>query len=272
MAQFQPNVINGTGGWSGFSQEPKKFTEAVNGVAMQYLDTGNPIYAQDAIKNLRRFADADAFRLTGKTNASSYAAGQVTQFLLPAWQVLLTYPNMNADDKVTIEPWLLRMVSRTQQERPDRNNRNTSKAMTRVFAGAIFNRKYWFESGVRDGYYDQIDQLRPDGSFPFETARGQWGVVYQSRNIAHLLTIAEAARNQGVDLYSYAPNGVSIHDAIRFMIAANDDNSLIDGYAYRRRSVFNSSACGQQFTHCVDLVVGHLTWPTADPSLRSSRL
>ena len=258
LASFQPSVINGTGGWSGFSRQPRAFAEAVNGVAMQYLDTSNPIYANDAIKNLRRFADADAFQLRGKNNASAYAAGQVIQFLLPAWQVLLTYPGLTEGDKAAIEPWLIRMVERNQRERPDRNNHNTSKAMTRVLAGAIFNRRGWFESGVRDGYFDQIDQLRPDGSFPFETARGQWGVVYQSRNIAHLVTIAETARNQGIDLYDYAPNGVSLHDAIRSLIAANDNHSLIDGYAQANQFVPDDYATFQ-FDAQRDPFAGHDT-------------
>ncbi len=231
LSQFQPLPINGAAGFAAYDKHGRQFAEALNGVAMRYLDTQQPRYAEDAITNLRRFADADAFQLRGEVNASAYAVAQVTQFLLPAWQVLMEYDGLTDEDRAAIEAWLLRLVDRAMREQPDTNNHQTSQGMTLALAGTIFNRPDWFRRSLDIGYRDQIDQLRPDGSWPLEAERGQRAVVYTSRNIAHMLIVAEIARNQGVDLYNYAPQRRSIHDAVRFMLAARSDNSLIDNYA-----------------------------------------
>lgn len=234
LASFQPRTVIGGQGWAGFDTHGFEFGQAVNAVAMLYLDTGEERYAADAIRNLRRFADADGLKLGGNIHSAAYANAQATQFLLPAWQVLLEYPGLAPDDKEAIEGWLARLVTRVMQEEPARNNHMTSQGMTLVLAGAILDRPDWFRRGIRIAQ-DQIQQIRPDGSFPLEAERGQWAVVYTSRNIAHLITIFETARAQGIDLYSYAPNGRTLDDAIRFMLAARRDNSLIDGYARANR-------------------------------------
>lgn len=73
-------------------------------------------------------------------------------------------------------------------------------------------------------------------------------MVYTSRNIAHMLIVAETARLQGIDLYSYSPAGLSIHDAVQFMLDARENNSIVDGYASANKylppefSTFRSNA------------------------------
>lgn len=237
LANFQPGPIGGGTGVENYDTRGIEFAEALNGTAMLYLDHGSTNRADEAIAALRRFADADAFRLQGHINSSAYALARITQFILPAWQILLTHDGLMQDDGEVIDAWLERLVTRVMREQPARNNHQTSQGMTLVLAGVILNRRDWFDRGIRIGYRDQIRQIRPDGSWPLEAARGRRALIYTSRNIAHLLVIAETARAQGIDLYSVSYNGRTLDDAIRFMLAARRDNSLVDGYAQANQFV-----------------------------------
>lgn len=178
LTQYTPNSVDGTGGWNNYDRSGREFAEALNGVAMLYLDTQQPRYADAAIENLLRFAEVDAFWLRGNTNASAYAVAQVRQFLLPAWQVLLEYDGLTAEDRSTIERWLVRLVERATREQPDTNNHQTSQGMTLILAGTLFDRPRWFRRGMKIGYRDQIDQLRADGSWPWNQNgdNGRWSI------------------------------------------------------------------------------------------------
>ena len=84
-----------------------------------------------------------------------------------------------------------------------------------------------FRAGVAR-FVDALDQMRPDGSLPLETARGARALHYQRHAISSLVAIAEMAAAQGYDLYRLeSENRGSLRRAIEF---------LLDGSRIRRWS------------------------------------
>jgi hypothetical protein len=69
----------------------------------------------------------------------------------------------------------------------------------RVFKGAIYN------------------DIESDGHMPKETARGYRGIHYQNFAIEPLMFLAEMARHQGVDLYSYQVGNVNLKLAVDYL-------------------------------------------------------
>jgi len=96
--------------------------------------------------------------------------------------------------------------------------------------GILSNNQSRYERGV-DGYLRALGQLRGDGSLPLETERGSRALWYQRHALATLTTMAEIAQTQGHDLYNRQVNGKTIHLAVRYLLRALDDPTLVHGYA-----------------------------------------
>ena len=74
--------------------------------------------------------------------------------------------------------------------------------------------------------------MRDDGSFPIETRRGARALFYTGRILTGLMSIAEIARAQGIDLYASGPSKEkTIHRAVAFMVAAMHDEEVVHPYA-----------------------------------------
>ncbi|HWL68594.1 MAG TPA: alginate lyase family protein, partial [Geminicoccus sp.] len=111
-----------------------------------------------------------------------------------------------------------------------RNNHHYLNASVDMAWGTLTGSQDAFDLGV-DAYMDALAELRPDGSLPLETRRGARALWYQRHAIASLVTIAEIAAVQGVDLYAREVDGLSLHDAIGFLVAAIRDPALVEPYA-----------------------------------------
>ncbi len=83
-----------------------------------------------------------------------------------------------------------------------------------------------------DIYKKQINQMRPDGSFPVETGRSGAGLLYQSIATGNLVMMAAIAKTGlGLDLFDYTVDGRSIHNAVDFTLRTLKDPSLNATYA-----------------------------------------
>ena len=111
-----------------------------------------------------------------------------------------------------------------------RNNHHYLRGSVDIAWGALTTDGARFASGIA-AYRDAISDLRADGSLPLETRRGARALWYQRHAIASLVVIAEIAANQGVDLYAYRWRGRDLHTAIRFLLDAVEDPSLVRPYA-----------------------------------------
>ncbi|MDC0131137.1 heparin lyase I family protein, partial [Planktomarina temperata] len=66
-----------------------------------------------------------------------------------------------------------------------------------------------------------IHDMRPDGSFPTDSARSGMGLHYSSIATGHLVMMSALIySNTQQDLFSYTVDGRSIHDAVNFIVKA----------------------------------------------------
>ena len=76
-----------------------------------------------------------------------------------------------------------------------------------------------------------LSNLRLDGSMPTETRRGARSLQYTNFQLAQLISTAEVAHNQGIDLYADATGEQSIPKAVEFLLSAYEDFDVVSEYA-----------------------------------------
>lgn len=217
------------------NNDARDFARALNSSAFYAMFQNDPARAQRDIAVLRQHADANAW-IVEKPSWTN-AAGVINAFpgLLPAWHILRQSNVATPEDKAAIEAWLQRLALQAD-EHPGENNTGSARGAADMMLGLMLGDDVRYRKGVQSGFIAQLAAMRPDGSFPFETDRGRGALQNSSRNIAFLLYAAEIASSQGENLYGAEVGGKTVDDAIRFLLAAADDNSLVDGYAATNRN------------------------------------
>ncbi len=192
------------------------------------------------VDNLVRWADGDALgKFKKKPAATMYY--NLDRTLLPvivAYSLVRDHPDVPAGARQRIEQWLDRLVWRRgpgRERDPDlsssqNNHRYLSDSVTMAW-GILRGDDEAFRSGI-ERYLAALEQMRPDGSLPLETARGARALSYQRHAISSLVAIAEMAAVQGYDLYGIeGGQGQSIHRAIEFLLDGIDDPAIVWPYA-----------------------------------------
>jgi poly(beta-D-mannuronate) lyase len=227
------NVYNGAQPGEGFA-----FTMMV--AAADAFGTGDAAAAEAVVSNLSRWAADDGLGKFKKEPAPSmyYNLDRTLLPVIVAYSLVRDHPGMAARDREQIEAWLDRLVWRRgpgRERGPDlassqNNHRYLSDSVTMAW-GILHGNDDWFRAGI-ESYLAALEQMRPDGSLPLETARGSRALSYQRHAIASLVAIAEMAAAQGYDLYGIeGPEGQSIHRAIAFLLDGIDQPSLVWRYA-----------------------------------------
>ena len=184
---------------------------------------------------LDRWARQKALRPSGPPDANrNYALDRVLLPTIVAVGLLDGDAGLDAAQRNRILGWLGELVE--SRPRPANavvtrhNNHHYLRGSVDAAWGALVGDQSHLASGLA-AYRDAIDDLRPDGSLPLETRRGDKALWYQRHAIASLVVIAEIAANQGIDLYGYRANDRDLHTAIRFLLDAIDDPQLVRPYA-----------------------------------------
>ena len=117
-------------------------------------------------------------------------------------------------------------------------NHTISHQLTRTLYGAIFDSPDDYAMGEKM-YKFAIDDLKPDGALWREAARGRWSWNYYSHTLGLLISMGEIYKHNGEDLYSYKSNrnGLTIHDAVAFLLSAIQDNEKMWKYAKQLKGV-----------------------------------
>ena len=117
-------------------------------------------------------------------------------------------------------------------------NHTYSHQLTRTLYGATFGSIDDYAMGEKM-YKFAIDDLNPDGALWREAVRGRWSWNYYAHALGLLLSIADIYKHNGVDLYSYKSdkNGLTIHDAVSFLLESIQDNEKIWLYAKELKGV-----------------------------------
>ena len=193
------------------------------------------------VRVMNRWAKGKALTKVDETTNELYAVNRTVLPVIVSWAALKNQAEMDREKSGRIERWLGDLMRMRRQMAPDpdktsaQNNHHYLNASVDMAWGALIGDQGGFDRGVA-AYTDALHQMLPDGSMPLETARGARALWYQRHAIASLVTIAEMAAVQGVDLYGREVDGRSLHTAIRFLIDAVRDPTLVLPYAAANRN------------------------------------
>ena len=188
------------------------------------------------VRVMNRWASGKALTKVDETANELYAVNRTVLPVIVSWAALKNDPEMDREKAGRIERWLGDLMRMRRQMAPSadrttaRNNHHYLNASVDMAWGALVGNQEGFDQGVA-AYMDALRAMRPDGSLPLETERGARALWYQRHAIASLVTIAEIAAVQGVDLYGRKVDGRSLHTAIRFLIDAIHDPQRVLAYA-----------------------------------------
>lgn len=200
----------------------------------QYVATGSEAEAKCSLDQLDTWAKAKAL-LNYDPKESSQAWFQVEWTLSSAGitdSVLVADANLDRAQQKRVTSWLNTVAHKLiafEKPTDNPNNHHYWRALAAISVGVASSDDKLFNFGV-DTYKQAIDEIDARGAFPREMARHERATHYQTFALQPLIPIAEFAARQRIDLYSYAPNGRSIRDAILFFGRAVGDPSLIKPY------------------------------------------
>lgn len=228
--------VEGYGG----DEKTEPFAWMVMRAAADAFGTGDRAAEEALVGQLRRWARRRALTKFEREDPASWYV--VERTLLPtivAWGLVgRDNPRVPPETARLVEDWLAGMVARINEHRirlrsddiSARNNHAYLAASVLMAWGALTGDRGLVETAVAV-YRRAIADMRPDGSFPLETARGARALWYQRHAIASLVTIAQMAEVQGIDLWSYRVGSRDIHTAVRFLLDGIEDPELVWKYA-----------------------------------------
>ena len=158
-------------------------------------------------------------------------------------------------DRQAIERWLERGVALMDRDNvdgashSDTNNSRYSRDAVNMAWGVVIGDEARFRAGV-ERYRQALRQMRADGSFPQETARGPRALTYQNLAVSILISMAEMASRRGLNLYAESFEGRTIHQAVGFLLAAERDDAALKVYADapQRSCALETISIGPKFT------------------------
>lgn len=217
------------------TQAPRDFARALNARAYRTLIDLDMTRAAADVAALRAHADAGAWLGAEAKGSSTGSVIDAMGPLVPAWQILRQSAAATDADRQAIDGWLARLAAFAQSSEK-LNSSATYRGANAMLLGLMLGDDGLYRTGTSTGFMAQLATLREDGSFPMETDRGLTALENQSRAIGLLVYSARIAESRGQDLYGTEVNGRGIDDAIRFLLAATDDNALVDRYAAANRN------------------------------------
>lgn len=232
---------------AGTDRAAEPFALAMMEAAAAWRGPGDAAAAEAAVRELERWAGADALRAIGDAGSGNSNTNSVYSFrrtliaLLGAWQELRSSPAGRANAHL-IEPWLARLVARQEvatggaktRQRADamsnRNNHVLLRATVEAQWAALGNRAD-LAARAYNTARATLAEMRSDGSLPLETARGVRALWYQRHAIASLVYIGELLEPQGFDLWQPRADGGDLHRAVTFLIRAIERPAILEPYA-----------------------------------------
>lgn len=235
-ARTTVRAVDGYGG----DEKTEPFAWMVMQAAADAFGTGDREAEEALIAQLRRWARGRALtKLEREDPASWYVVERTLLPTIVAWGLIgRDNPRIAAETRELIEAWLAGLVERIHTHRvrlgaddiSARNNHAYLAASVLMAWGNLTGQEELVETAVAV-YRQAISDMRPDGSLPLETMRGARALWYQRHAIASLVTIAQMAEVQGIDLWAYRVETRDIHTAVRFLLDAIEDPGLVWPYA-----------------------------------------
>lgn len=213
-----------------YGEFEKRITAGMN----QYVATGSEAEAACALDQLDRWGKAHALLNydAKKSTQSWFQVGWTLSSSGIVDSVLVTDSRLDEAEQKRVTAWLNGAAHRLLSfEQPDAtgNNLHYWRGLAATAIGVASSDDQLFGYGIHV-YKQAIEEIDARGALPREMVRHERAIHYQTFALQPLVPIAEFAARQHVDLYSYAPNGRSLRDAIVFFGRAVDDPSLVKPY------------------------------------------
>lgn len=213
---------------------------------------GASAQCRSIIEMMEKWAKANAAQVKSFGNNAKYWNDTLTVNLrvvrpfLGAYSIAKATVNPPIETDEIIREWMHRTVKRASHmmrtegmytyggasgtAKAAHNHAAASSAAWMAY-GAMWGDDTAFKYGLEQ-WFITLGSMRKDGSFPIETRRGARALFYTGRTLSALMSIAEMAKTQGIDLYAYSPSEEkTIHRAVQFMLDALEDNELVIKYA-----------------------------------------
>jgi poly(beta-D-mannuronate) lyase len=199
--------------------------QTVDDMADRYRATGDASQAACAANWLASFADKGALTGTMSSNQSTYVQGWMLGSFAIAWLKVRDASSVSAAQRERIGRWLADVAALNMQyyDRRDasakdtdaRNNHRYWAGMAVMAAGIGAGRRDLFDWGVQS-FRIGAAQITPDGTLPREMARRSRALHYHLFAAAPLVTMAELADANGIDLYGEKDGALGrlVHTAV----------------------------------------------------------
>ncbi|MDE1160644.1 MAG: alginate lyase family protein [Acidobacteriaceae bacterium] len=180
------------------------------------LDALDRWAAADTLMNYDAAADSEAWNQVGWTIAS----------LSLSVSVIESDAELDVGKRKDVVHWLhracVRLISQKKihgEQLVNENNLSYWRGLAATATGIITSDDQLFTYGLAQ-YERAIGQIDKDGSWPLEMERKELALHYQSFALEALVMIAELAKRQGIDLYSYSVHGRTLSSAVAFLSSA----------------------------------------------------
>jgi poly(beta-D-mannuronate) lyase len=211
------------------------FEERITAGAAQFLATGSHEESASALDQIDAWAKAGAL-LDYDRDESQQAWFQVEWTLCSAAitdSVLVNDSTLDPAKQREIKTWLLAVCRKDlsfERVGDAGNNHLYWRGLAAMAVGVTASDADLFRHAI-SVYKKAVDEIDANGAFPKEMARHEYAIHYQGFALQPLVTIAQFASRQGIDLYSYRnAQGRTLRDAIVFFGRAVDDPVLVRPY------------------------------------------
>jgi len=211
------------------------FEQRITAGAAQFLATGSHRESASALDQIDAWARAGAL-LDYSRDESQQAWFQVEWTLCSAAitdSVLVNDSTLDPAKQQEIASWLVAVCRKDlsfERVGDAGNNHLYWRALAAMAVGVTASDSDLYRHAI-SVYKKAIDEVDANGALPKEMARHEYAIHYQGFALQPLVTIAQFASRQGIDLYSYKnAQGRSLRDAIVFFGRAVDDPVLVKPY------------------------------------------
>jgi hypothetical protein len=147
---------------------------------------------------------------------ATYEAHWYLQTMAVAAEMINQFRGWNHSKRQAFIDWQVERANYLIRAGTSDNNHSYWLACQAMVVGTLAENGELFDYAVRVFKGAIEHDIALDGHMPKETARGSFGIHYQNFAIEPLTFLAEMARRQGVNLYSYQSGKVSLKLAIDY--------------------------------------------------------
>lgn len=223
-----------------------EFRDTLVNVTADYLAYGDVEVGDYLLNKLKVWAESGAFlNVRNVTLGESgqddfwprYEINMVMISILETWS-LLRQDNVPSQSEIDlIDSWIGKVLSftaltTTSGPGGDKGHFNVSYLVAGVQMawGALQGNDTIFTEGL-EKIVLALHQMNDDGGFPREIARGGNAYLYQNLTTMSVMYMANLARVQGYDVFSWNVEGKSLHDMVSFAIDSAKSPATLETYA-----------------------------------------